>query len=527
MFHQFKTDLRCDARILAAWLGILAAHILVNGAGVIEDAPGMLIRSDVGKAQGFLWLAAALIPVFLTALPILRDAATDRDGFWLTRPIRERSLLGAKLLYVGTFCVALPLAADLAILLMRGAGAKAWFYLPPFAAYRLLPVAGAFFVASLSPGWTRFLFGTFAALAIGFLTYRILGIPFLFGEPTEVVNAINLRLGIAASAGFAAFGIWQMLDRRALKNAALATAALPALALAATLLPADAVRRSEIPADEAPKLVNYGWEQATVNGVETLQPNLWVEFPPETSAVLLGMSGEIGGEPLRQRHQRMAPFHWRRVARLLGGEIVSAEGKDPEHMDHFLKEKIWVNPDFDVPFDAPVHMDGLSLRLGHIEQRIAGRLPLQSGAEWRENGNRIRLRDASVDEQLLQIVIEGEQLQLSADPGYLPPGKNASSQERALAPFAIAIRYLPTGKFAIVLGEGSLFFQSEGFLSPFARTLRSASLSLSELGLPDGSGGDLLAQLELIVIANDFLGVQELPQPAIALPPRAGFAPQH
>ena len=116
ILHHTVKDLRALWPLLAAWAGVLAAHLLLPEGALGEGhARAERLRTTLQMIQ---WPLAAVLPAML----ILQDPVDGTRSFWLTRPISRGALLASKVLSVTIFFIVLPLAIQLAGLLRAGLG---------------------------------------------------------------------------------------------------------------------------------------------------------------------------------------------------------------------------------------------------------------------------------------------------------------------------------------------------------------------------------------------------------------------
>ncbi|CAN5262101.1 hypothetical protein BH23VER1_BH23VER1_05820 [soil metagenome] len=149
ILHHLGFDLRKHALLLGAWSILVGIHVFLSGSGLVEKhaAPG----ADVSSLLNIFVAAVSFLPLLLVLIVVHADAPVDEDAFWVTRPVRGPALFVSKLLLVCSFFIVLPLAGELAILALRGAGAaRVGMAVPEFLLVRGALVLVAFGAGSLA-----------------------------------------------------------------------------------------------------------------------------------------------------------------------------------------------------------------------------------------------------------------------------------------------------------------------------------------------------------------------------------------
>ncbi|MGI9243984.1 MAG: hypothetical protein ACR2RV_24520, partial [Verrucomicrobiales bacterium] len=211
IFHQFKKDLTHQRWALLAWVVLLVVHLLVSGFQILRHVPNPQPSTDQFAELVAAWVV--FLPTLFIILGVQSDTPVGTSAFWLTRPLRGGQLLAAKALYVTLFFVVLPLAVEFAILLLRGAGTRAWLLIPEFSVVRLPVVLGAFALGAASRRFPNALTlaatGSIVAIATMLAGYY-LGVP--TQEPFAGSRGIVALWALAAT--FAAVVVVQFLTRR-------------------------------------------------------------------------------------------------------------------------------------------------------------------------------------------------------------------------------------------------------------------------------------------------------------------------
>ena len=205
----FKKDVRylwreiCLLLVLAATLGWAERHLL-----------------DAWPAE-LLWLVAANYAI---ARVLHAEAIPGHNQFWITRPYRWKSLLGAKVLFIALF-VNLPLfaaqwymIASFKFALAANLPGLLWSQVLMVLCFSL-PIAA---LAAITEGIAPFLFSEFIVLAIAFIgssgLIRVRGVPLalLLGSPGPVaIEWIRNSIAVGVLASIAVFVLYTQYRDRA------------------------------------------------------------------------------------------------------------------------------------------------------------------------------------------------------------------------------------------------------------------------------------------------------------------------
>jgi hypothetical protein len=221
--HIFRKDVR------GLWIYIaqvLIMTLLFAISGSLRAAHPLDPRlSEFDTAFGLVMLLVwgILVGMLIQAEPLVGDR-----HFWLTRPYRWRSLLAAKLLFLGAFILLPKLLADMAILAAHGFAPLPLLpglvsRLAALALFDLLPVA---LIAAMSPNFLTFALTTVSASGALFsLRFVLAG--------TQWSDVTAPRIWTAQYAGLATLAlsyvallVWQYARRRTLRTLACALAAV-------------------------------------------------------------------------------------------------------------------------------------------------------------------------------------------------------------------------------------------------------------------------------------------------------------
>jgi hypothetical protein len=178
------------------------------------------IHSPMAGLAELLWTVAA---IYAIARVVHAEAIPGHNQFWITRPYRWKSLLGAKLLFILLF-VNLPMAAAQGYMI-AAANFPVAVSLPGliwsqilFLICLSLPVAA---LAAITAGIASFLLSEFVVLAVGFICssamIRVLGGPLAFLSPAAgpaAVEWVRESLALAIFAGVTAFVLYAQYKNR-------------------------------------------------------------------------------------------------------------------------------------------------------------------------------------------------------------------------------------------------------------------------------------------------------------------------
>lgn len=114
--HLVATDLRRFGWLIAAWIALVAASVVVY-AWMPTVAGSGRTSEAVRMTGGILWLARQAYRLVLIAMIVHAHSTIGSTAFWMTRPIPPRVLAASKAVLIGVVFVGAPVAADVALAL--------------------------------------------------------------------------------------------------------------------------------------------------------------------------------------------------------------------------------------------------------------------------------------------------------------------------------------------------------------------------------------------------------------------------
>ncbi len=187
--HIFKKDFRCFRYEISLLLAVTVAFVVLQ----VQRRHALPYGAS---ASGSAEMLMVFIAVVLIGRLVLAEAIPGHQQFWITRPYRWKSLLGAKLLFIAVFVTLPILLAQLSIVMLDGfpLGASLpgllWSQVLLFM-FVALPVAA---IAAVSRNLGTFLFAASLLLAISSFTQsQRLGVEW-------VLDSLALLLLIAIAA---------------------------------------------------------------------------------------------------------------------------------------------------------------------------------------------------------------------------------------------------------------------------------------------------------------------------------------
>lgn len=190
VWNIIRKDLIRFRFALLAWLLLLVGKyfLLASISGIFGHPSPYWIRLFAFPQPFFylVWAGPALFGYMLVAALVFEDSPSDRDPFWVTRPISGAQLLSAKLILALAAFVLLPLLA--ATVWWRACGFRLaeWALLAGYTAVSYLLLAAlALAVASTTRGYARFLVWSLAGIALLLAVHLI---PPIFGGAGRVVD---------------------------------------------------------------------------------------------------------------------------------------------------------------------------------------------------------------------------------------------------------------------------------------------------------------------------------------------------
>jgi hypothetical protein len=218
MLHQFTHELRRHAPMLFGWCVLLGLHLFLSGSRFVEahSGPG----SNGEGLIGLFVLVVVVLPLFFIPLVVQGDAPLDKQAFWVTRPLRGKTLFGAKLLLVGVFFILLPLGVEMAIIALRGGGSRTWLVVPEFLFIRGAVACVAFGAGTLAPRMLHAvvaLSGLVILSCICLLVFVLLGGAEFMRTPRSVMPSRVMLFGLLTATGglCSAFAMYRTKHLRA------------------------------------------------------------------------------------------------------------------------------------------------------------------------------------------------------------------------------------------------------------------------------------------------------------------------
>jgi len=221
--HIFRKDVR-GLWIYIAQVLVMTALFAISGAlRAARPLDPRLSEFDTAFGLVMLLVWGILVGMLIQAEPLVGDR-----HFWLTRPYSWRSLLAAKVLFLGAFILLPKLLADMVILsahgfaplpLLPGLLSRA----AAIAVFDLLPVA---LIAAMSPNFLTFALTTVSATGV-FFSFRFVlaGLQWSDGTAPRIWTAQYAGCAAVALTCLALL-IWQYARRRTLRTLACALAAI-------------------------------------------------------------------------------------------------------------------------------------------------------------------------------------------------------------------------------------------------------------------------------------------------------------
>jgi hypothetical protein len=164
--HILAKDVRRLRWLLVAWLAVVVSRVAVTAARsdlAFEDFGLQIVVDDV---SGLLLFVDVPMLVLLVSWLVHDEPLIGADAFWLTRPIRPGTLMGAKLVFAGLFLIGAPvIAQSIAVASVMRSPGHSIRLMPGLLVSQLLWVAGLVAIATLTASLTRFLLAIVAGVA--------------------------------------------------------------------------------------------------------------------------------------------------------------------------------------------------------------------------------------------------------------------------------------------------------------------------------------------------------------------------
>jgi hypothetical protein len=114
--HLLRWDVRRFRALFSVWLVLVVANTALEGVWPVLAAD-LATRHLAGLIANLVWLARLLLTFVLAALVVQAHPLVGSDAFWTTRPIPPGILLASKLILLGTVLMAIPVGADVALMI--------------------------------------------------------------------------------------------------------------------------------------------------------------------------------------------------------------------------------------------------------------------------------------------------------------------------------------------------------------------------------------------------------------------------
>jgi len=502
ILHQLKKDLVHQRWALAGWATLLLVHLLVSGFQILRHVPN---PQSTDQFAGLVASWVVFMPLLLVILVVQTDTPVGTSAFWMTRPLRGAQMLAAKALFVVLLFVILPLAVEMIILLLRGAGTLTLLAIPEFSVVRLPVVLGAF---ALGAATQRFLHAlTLAAIGAGVSFATVLLSYYIFWGDVggSTPQPLSGSRGIVAlwtlAAAFAVVVVMQFLTRREGPSRSLFIAGIVGAMILQTIWPWNVFggppKRGDVAGDQIdlrldPGAVRFGSMQNSRGSV----PGRYVSSPieircdelaenmflaPVTSRVNLTGASSIAFE--NSSSHSVAPhdsrFSFALESQLSSEHIqlISDRGHGPpkqgrDRFHNVTNSFRMADNNFD-ELSSKLEQVRFAMDIGLFEFERAGELPLREGATWTDKGDRIEIVRVRATDSSLQVSIREQVLtQIFAR-------RNAFGRNNRY-PWVLLLANRNTNT-AIALKQVSQLptnYRGASWLSPFLRAEKTLSVDL-------------------------------------------------
>lgn len=160
--HILRKDLTRLQAPMLAWLLVVLLPPVLGLIALVLPARNVELHTLILQACFYDSWLQAIFAVVLTGLVIQQEPLVGNRAFWVTRPIAPLVLMGEKMLFIGLFLVAAPLAAEAASLALQGVTAgDIGLALPDMVLQQAGTLALAALAAVLTPNFAWFLPTTF------------------------------------------------------------------------------------------------------------------------------------------------------------------------------------------------------------------------------------------------------------------------------------------------------------------------------------------------------------------------------
>lgn len=540
ILHQLKKDLAQQRWALVGWATLLLVHLLLSGFQILRHVPNPDPSTEQFAGLVASWVV--FLPMLFVILAVQSDTPVGTSAFWLTRPLRGPQMLAAKALFVVLLFVILPLAVEMVVLLLRGAGAMTWLLVPEFSVVRLPVVLAAF---ALGAATQRFLHAlTLAAIASGLaMVTLILGAFIFFGGPgVDMAQPFAGSRGIAGfwalAATFAAVAVVQFLTRREGLGRCVFLAGIVGTMILQMFWPWDILGRSIQEEQGAPVQIDLHIEPASIT-LGSVQDSDRKGAPRRNVALRLEIEGGSvsAGQflaPVSSRSefvnnrstslftglsaywgmQRDSPYRLalESIFTQDGIELVSSSAKrwvEEGERSHVLAHSFELaDRDFE-RLQPELEELRVTVDVGAFEFERAAELPLRDGAAWRDRGDRVEIVRVQSLNSILRIKIREQVLSQIFAP------RNAYGRQNR-HPWVLLL-VDPEARIAIVLRDrqSDVRYQGASWMSPFLRHEESLDVDLRRvLGakFTPASASEWREKSNLVIVRKHNLGSVRLHQ---------------
>ena len=194
VMHIVRKDLRRLRPLLALWIIVIGAGVALSLSGSANAIESLRTDLLLQRLSELMTIVELLLGGLIIAQVVHEEPLVGLSAFWLTRPYDRGALLRAKLLFVFTVLIVLPLLGDATTMTLMGAGAPALAAAIPWLALGYLVATLAMLViAVLTP-------------SLGALVLTLVGIVTGVSLLTTVMSALTNYLS-AAPTGYRPPGV--------------------------------------------------------------------------------------------------------------------------------------------------------------------------------------------------------------------------------------------------------------------------------------------------------------------------------
>ena len=121
--HLVKADFRQFRSALAIWCGLVVTSAAIHGVRPMLAAQSRPFEM-LGLLAVLVWTGGLLVMLGFIAQAVQAHPLVGTTAFWMTRPIPPRTLLGAKLVFLGIVMVLVPVFAEMALMAVSAGGGQ-------------------------------------------------------------------------------------------------------------------------------------------------------------------------------------------------------------------------------------------------------------------------------------------------------------------------------------------------------------------------------------------------------------------